>query len=502
MTAINSVIARNASANLVRLLGSGFVALSLPALLARWLPSDTYSAWALLLQWTAYLSFLDFGMQTAVSTFIARANELANSDERNGISSTAFTLLSIASIVGLMLVGIASWQLPHVFPEMPRQLQDQARTALLVMGGSFVLGLPVSVIHATFIGLQRNQVPTFLILVNRATMAGLVALAAHQHWGLPAMGVAVAVANLFSYAATYVAWQRLAPYIKIRISLARRDDFKQISGYCAATSVWLLGMLMVSGLDLTIVGIFDYSATAYYAVAATLTNFLSQAQGAILSAWLPASAVLAARGDDKGLGFMLVSSTRYGMLVLLAMALPLLLASNSVLSVWVGTSYAARSTVLLQVLLVANVVRLCALPYATLLLGTGQHRKGMLSPLGEGITNVGASILGGYLLGAIGVAIGTLIGSFVGVALHVLYNMPRTSLIAVDRHLLLRHGVLRPMLCAAPMVLLLLSQFVTSRGSSSALLLVIAFAGNAFLFWNYGLLSSERQQLAEVIHLR
>jgi len=61
-------------------------------------------------------------------------------------------------------------------------------------------------------------------------------------------------------------------------------------------------MLLISGLDLSIVGIFDYKMTAYYAIAATLANFVAQAQGAIFSALLPASAVLGARGDGERLG--------------------------------------------------------------------------------------------------------------------------------------------------------------------------------------------------------
>jgi len=501
---LKTTVAKNASANLVRLVGSGFVAVLLPAFLVRRLSIDTYSAWALLLQWTAYLSFLDFGVQTAVARFVAHANELDNPGERNGIASTAFALLTAASSLGLVLVGLAAWQLPHIFSGMPAQLHCEARIALMLMGGSFALGLPISVVHAIFIGLQRNELPMAIMLINRGVMAGLVIVAALQHRGLAAMGAGVASANCLSYAISYFAWHKMAPHIHIQNSLVERTYFKQIGGYCAATAIWLAGTLMVSGLDLTIVGIFDYSATAYYAVAATLTNFVAQAQGAIFAALLPASAVLAARSDGKGLGGMLLSSTRYGMLILLAMGLPLMLAGNWILRTWVGNSYASRSTLILQVLLVANVIRLCALPYATLLLGTGQQRKVILSPLAEGITNIAASILGAYLFGAIGVAIGTLIGSFVSVGLHLFYNMPRTSFIAIDRLLLVRQGLLRPLLCAAPVALILLFRAtipILSLGALSLLVLIGSLMGTIFLFWQYGLLGYEREKLGQVLRI-
>src|SRR5207244_4520329 len=108
-----------------------------------------------------------------------------------------------------------------------------------------------------------------------------------------------------------------------------------------------------------------------------------------------ASAVLNARGDAQKLGALLVSSTRYGMFILLAMALPLMLAGKWILHLWVGPAYAAGGLAIMQVLVLANVVRLSALPYATLLLGTGQQKKVILSPLAEGVTNLVASIAGG-----------------------------------------------------------------------------------------------------------
>ena len=156
-----------------------------------------------------------------------------------------------------------------------------------------------------------------------------------------------------------------------------------------------------------------------------------------------------ARRDAQKLGTLLTLSTRYGMLILLAMGLPLITVGGSILRLWVGKDYALHSLLIMQVLVVANVVRLSALPYATLLLGTNQQRKVILSPLAEGITNLVASVLGAYLLGAVGVAIGTLIGSFVGVGLHLVHNMPRTTAIAVDRSGLVKQGLCVP--CSAPL---------------------------------------------------
>src|SRR2546426_4590037 len=107
-------IVKNASVNLVRLGGSGIVALLLPPFLVRTLPRDTYSAWALLLQLTLYVGLLDFGIQTAVARFVAHADEVKDPAQRDGITSTALALLVLSATLGFCLVAILAWQLPRV----------------------------------------------------------------------------------------------------------------------------------------------------------------------------------------------------------------------------------------------------------------------------------------------------------------------------------------------------------------------------------------------------
>src|ERR1700691_2038499 len=64
-------VASNSVANVTRLAATSVVAILLPAYLTHRLPVKTYAAWVLILQLSAYVGYLDFGVQTAVSKFIA-----------------------------------------------------------------------------------------------------------------------------------------------------------------------------------------------------------------------------------------------------------------------------------------------------------------------------------------------------------------------------------------------------------------------------------------------
>jgi O-antigen/teichoic acid export membrane protein len=501
---LTTTILKNASANLVRLVGAGVIALLLPAFLVRHLATSTYSLWALLLQWSLYIGFLDFGIQIAVSRFVAHEDERDDAAQRDGIVSTAFLVMSAGTVLGIGFTCVLAWQFPHIFSSMPASLHHQSQIALLLMAGSVALGLPVNVIQAVFIGLQRNVVPVGIALITKILMAVLIVGVVLRQDGLAVMGGVVALANLLSYSMSYLAWRKWAPQIRIHLRLASKICARRIVSYSSALAVWIAASFIISGLDLSVVGIFDYHATAYYAVAATLTNFVAQAQNAMFAALLPASAVLAARGDSEQLGVMLLSSTRYSVLLLLVMALPLIVGGHLVLRIWVGADYALHGVLLLQILLVANFVRLCALPYSTLLLGTGQQGKVIASPVAEAVTNLAASVAGAYFLGAVGVALGTLAGAFVGVGLHLFYNMPRTAHISIDQSLLIRQSLLRPLACAAPLASVFALRAALPGLSDTDVLLfgVVAAAATAWLLWNYGLVTSERQRLSHVLRLR
>jgi O-antigen/teichoic acid export membrane protein len=192
----------------------------------------------------------------------------------------------------------------------------------------------------------------------------------------------------------------------------------------------------------------------------------------------------------------MITATRYGSFVLLLMGLPLILAAKGILTVWVGPKYAAEGARILQVLTVANMVRLSAVPYVMTLIGTGQQRLVTISPLLEGISNLFVSVIGGLFFGAVGVAVGTLIGGIVGLLANLIYNMPRTIEINFRISDYLRDGLLRPLVCALPLVAVALT-YRTSGFPSLASYAAIgaAVVATSFLLWRCGLVSSEREKL-------
>lgn len=491
------VLVKNAAANVVRGGAAAFVAILLPPFLIRLMSSESYGAWSLILQLSAIVGYLDFGIQTAIGRFIAHTCETRNTDQRDRIVSTSIVALSTAGTIGILASATLALLMPHIFHQIPQGLLPSSRWALLLVGGSLAAGLPCSLFNGVFVGLQRYELPAATIGGSRLLSALFLVLVVRHGGSLTQMGLAVATVNLASYGLQYVLYRIVAPRMQLSLGLVSWKAGRELFDYCLSLSVWSFAMLLVGGIDVTLVGYFEFEKVAYYSVAATLVIFLAGLQNALFNVMIPSTAVIHARGDSSELGKVLITATRYASFVLLLMGLPLILGAKSVLTLWVGPKYAMQGASILQVLTAANIIRLSAVPYAMTLIGTGQQRLVTITPLLEGVSNLVVSVIGGLVFGAIGVAIGTLVGAVIGILGNFIYSMRRSAEIDFRIADYLRDGLGRPLVCALPFiagaVVVHFSQF--SDVAAGYALIAAVVVATLLLVWRCGLVDSEREKL-------
>jgi O-antigen/teichoic acid export membrane protein len=450
-------IAKNASVNLIRGAAAGLAAILLPAVLIRHMTQLDYTIWILILQVGAYSSYLEVGLQTAVGRYVAVGTERQDDEQRDAIFSTAVVGLTIAALVAIVcLVGIA-FAATWLFPDIPPRAMPTMRVALLIVGISIAAGLPSSAWNGVFVGLQRQELS--IVATGGAKVAAAVGLsvAAIKGASLLQMATLFASINLASYVVLYRLVRRFST-VSFRLHLVRRAVAHELFGYCRSLTVWSMSTILVNGLDLIMVGRFDIEALPSYSVVITLITFLAGIQTAIFAATMPHAAILHARRNLFGLGQMVLVATRCGLSILLISGFSLLIYASPLISVWVGNEYVDKMHLPLIILMAANMIRLSGLPYATVLVASGQQRLVTLSPLLEGGSNLVASILLGMKWGAVGVAGGTLVGAIVGLLGHILYNIPRTQ---ADIHLristFVSSGLAVPLIWTAPLLLITVS---------------------------------------------
>jgi O-antigen/teichoic acid export membrane protein len=494
-------ILQGSASNLIRVFLGMLISLVLPHFLVRHMGTAEYSAWVLILQLSAYVNFLDLGLQTAIGKFIAEYHAAGNTGAARKTVSTAFIIMVGAAILGAIAILGMVWQVPRLFVQMPPAIIGDVRYGLLAVGLSVAFSLPFGVFLATFTGLQEYGFPTVLIATSRVvSTVGLIALLL-MHATLVDMALLMGACNVVTAVLQFAGWKR---YASSRVGFHLLSFDKRTSArlleYCGILTIWTIGNLLISGLDTAIVGHFDYKNTGYYAVAASATNFLLVLVGNLLGPLLPAISSIQVQRNARDLGGLLVKATRLSTALLCMLGLPLLFLGFPLLRIWVGAHYASQALVYLEVLVAANIVRQLAYPYALMVVGLGQQRFATVSPVLEAIVNLTCSILLARRYGAIGVAVGTLIGAFAGVIAHLFVSMPRTyAAVAVARTKLVWEGVARPLLSFLPLVACLPFWHRYAILPLPVPALALWAIVTASILWWIGLTANDRKQMTQIV---
>jgi O-antigen/teichoic acid export membrane protein len=106
--------------------------------------------------------------------FVAHSTERGDLRQHTRIVSSAFVLLSLLAILAAVTIWVVATFLPALFRQIHGHLIFETRMTLLLVGGSLAVGLPESVSSSTFVGLQRNEVPAFVIGISRLLSAAIV----------------------------------------------------------------------------------------------------------------------------------------------------------------------------------------------------------------------------------------------------------------------------------------------------------------------------------------
>lgn len=495
MKRLGATIIKNAAANVIRGGASAMVALALPHFLTRTLDIDRYSAWVLMLQIAAYANYLDFGLQTAVARHVARAIEHGDDGERDQIINTALLMLIGAATIAMTAVLVIIWQLPHIFHGVPPGLLGELRGGVFCLSTGAAILLPLSSFTGVLIGLHRNEFPALAIGGSRILGAATVLILLPYTHSLLWLSLSIAVSNVLGGAAQYVACRRLLPTMRLRVSGATRKMTTELVRYCTGLTVFAFGMLLVSGLDVTIVGYFSFSSAGYYGTAASAVGFVTGMSAAIFAALMAPMAVMQARHEQHRIGELVIKSSRignYGSLILIAL---LTLWGKPLLTLWVGAAYAGKAYPILVILICAQAIRMSSSSYSISLIATGQQNYGIAVAITEGVINLAVSIVGAWLIGPTGVAWGTAVGAICGVLWLMFYTMPRAREIPIWIGEYARETLLRPTFCILP---LLLYAALSVRRHVAPGFLVAALASSVVLMFLAGGISSDSLRLSSI----
>jgi O-antigen/teichoic acid export membrane protein len=385
-----------------------------------------------------------------------------------------------------MTTFVVSWYVPQLFHQMPAYLINPLRVGILVVGLAACFALPFNAFLAVFVGLQRYGFPAAVAIVSKVISSIALITFLLLHATLAQLAWLLAISNVMTALAQFAGWKRYARgRVDFSLRLISARSIMSLAQYGAVVSIWTLAMLLISGTDLFIVGHFDYGNTGYYGIASNATNFLLLLITSLFSPLLPAVSGMLSTRTPRQIGEITIRMTRYCVITICILALPLLIGGYPLLRIWVGSNYATRCVVFLNILVLGNAVRMIFYPYTVVVVATHTQHLATISAVVEALVNFGLSLYLVHRIGAAGVAVGTMVGAFVGATLHFTVSMARTrTRIEISRRKFGLEGLLRPMTCTIPSVVAaLVFQKSTSLVLNPWSLVAWAVATLALIWW-------------------
>jgi O-antigen/teichoic acid export membrane protein len=450
---VQAKVLSNAIWNAVNGGSSAVVAVLVPPFLTRLLSPEAYGAWALALQIGTYVALFGFGIQIAVGRYVAYWEVRENYVQRDGIVTTAFWFMVAASIIGWLAICGVGLSIERIVPGLSPALVEQTRIAIILVGLALAINLPSSVLAAVFTGRQRSDIPAKIQGVGRLVLAAGLVVAGLSH-NLGVLGIVYAVISIGIVIALWHAWRTRTHAPTLSPRLIAPGHGRELAGFCLSLTLWSLAMLMVSGLDLIIVGRYDYAATAFYAVSVTLMTLVSGTLSSLANALIPAAASLPEDPDGSALRGLLERSSRLIVGAALLASLPLAFEGHALLGLWLNQDYARNASVILSYLIWATLIRNAVLPYVTISIGIGYQRKMTLTPLAEGAISIILSLILVKTHGAQGVAVAKIISGACGVIMIVAHHPLKAPLGGMSRRKLLIRSVLQPALSIVPVAII------------------------------------------------
>jgi O-antigen/teichoic acid export membrane protein len=386
-----------------------------------------YGLWILIMSLVGYGTFLDLGVSSALTRYVAVYRRQGDGERMQGVVSAGLVVF----LIGGLLVLIASLALAPVLPsffEIGKSQESSAKWLVVFAGLAVAVSLPTTATLAVLRGLQRFDLVNIVSSAGTIVTAAAIVVILHFGGGVVAITAIQAPLELLMQIPMVLAIRRSAPGLRMRVRGANGEFIRGVASFGAAQSLIRVSVeARRRGPEAVIGVILPVARVTSYSVARRFSDLASMLSEQFVATLMPLASELHAGGENVRLRAVHVASTRVATGVFLLAACPAAVLARPFLSAWVGPAYGDESK-LVYILLAAGLSTTIAWPSLAILIAMGRNRVLALFTLGSAVLSIGLAVPLVESFGLTGGAIAVLIataGESLGLAIP--YSMRITG---------------------------------------------------------------------------
>ena len=366
-----SLLARNTILNLIGQSSPLLVAVITIPFIVRGLGMERFGLLSLAWVVLGYFTIFDLGLGRATTKYVAEALAKGERDQVPQIIWTAVTFQAILGFVGaLVLFGITDLLVERVL-NIPPQLLGEAKDTFYLLAFS----IPVVLVSSSFSGvleaMQRFDLVNAVKIPSSILTFILPLVGLSLGLGLPGIVALILLARFGTLVALTVMDLRIIPKLmEYTVSFNLFSHLFAYGGWVTVTNV--VGPILVY-LDRFLIGsLLTIASVAYYTAPYEAVTRLWIISASLTMTLFPAFSTLEGVKDRQKLDTFFARSVKYVLLASGPIVVVIALFAKEILQIWLGTDFAAESTVAMQVLAFGVLINsLAHMPFA-LLQGIGR----------------------------------------------------------------------------------------------------------------------------------
>jgi O-antigen/teichoic acid export membrane protein len=330
---------------------------------------ERFGVFAIALSLLGYFGFLDLGLGRSTTKFLAEAFEHNRIVEGRAIFWTSIILIGLTGIIGALLLTALTPLLVTRVLNVPVELRSEALGAFHVLA----LGVPLVSLHAATRGALEAQhrfslTSTIFVINSMITQVSPLLVLPFTHnlkWLVGAL-----VLSRLSATATFLVtalWHLDNPF-EGPFFLHRR--LRTLLSYSVWQGITNAISPIMENADRIIIGaLSSLSAVAYYSVPAEIVNRLTVISVSFGRTTFP---IFSADAAAEQRSYVYAKYSKYLVLLLAPVSASVVVFAPDALQLWLGSSFAKQSALVLQILAVGLLMNSLAMLPFMLIQGIGR----------------------------------------------------------------------------------------------------------------------------------